>query len=119
MSLSSDELNVLVYRYLLESGFAHSAFAFSSEAHLNKVLNAVQTEHVAPGSLIAYVQKGLQFDEIEAHVNEDGTEVLCDQPFSVLYKHECKIKSKRKLFDPDGKIDLLRFSCGYLLLFFN
>ncbi len=70
MSLTSDELNVIVYRYLLESGFSHTAFAFASEAHLNKVLNALQTEHVAPGSLIAYVQKGLQFEEIEAHVNE-------------------------------------------------
>jgi transducin (beta)-like 1 len=70
MSLSSDELNVLVYRYLLESGFVHTAFAFSSEAHMNKVLNSVQAQDVTPGSLVAFVQKGLQFDEIEAHVNE-------------------------------------------------
>jgi transducin (beta)-like 1 len=29
---------------------------------------------------------------------------MCEQPFSVLYKHECKIKAKRKLFDPEGMI---------------
>jgi transducin (beta)-like 1 len=30
--------------------------------------------------------------------------VMCEQPFSVLQKHECKIKSKRRLFDPEVPI---------------
>ena len=29
MSINSDELNYLVYRYLQESGFTHSAFTFA------------------------------------------------------------------------------------------
>lgn len=33
---------------------------------------------------------------------------MCDQPFSVLQKHDCKMKTKRKLFDPDGNQTWLR-----------
>ena len=32
MSFSSDEVNFLVYRYLQESGFDHSAFTFGAES---------------------------------------------------------------------------------------
>ena len=35
MSLASDEMNYLVYRYLLESGFTHSAFAFGHESRVD------------------------------------------------------------------------------------
>lgn len=70
MSVTSDEVNVLVYRYLLESGFSHSAFSFAHEAHLAKAPMALSMDQIAPGMLVAYIQKGLQFDEIEAHVNE-------------------------------------------------
>jgi transducin (beta)-like 1 len=68
MSLTSDDVNTLVYRYLLESGFTHTAFAFNHEAHLAKA--PISMEHIPPGSLVTYIQKGLQFDEIEAHINE-------------------------------------------------
>jgi hypothetical protein len=36
MSVSSDEVNLLVYRYLLESGFGHSAFTFANESGVAK-----------------------------------------------------------------------------------
>ena len=35
--LSSGEVNFLIYRYLLESGFGHAAFAFASESEVNKL----------------------------------------------------------------------------------
>lgn len=34
MSFNSDEVNYLVYRYLQESGFAHSAYVFGIESHV-------------------------------------------------------------------------------------
>lgn len=34
MSFSSDEVNYLVYRYLQESGFTHSAYVFGMESHV-------------------------------------------------------------------------------------
>ena len=36
MAISSDEVNFLVYRYLQESGFVHSAFTFAFESVLAK-----------------------------------------------------------------------------------
>ena len=36
MSYSTDELNFLVYRYLQESGFCHSAFVFGQESHISQ-----------------------------------------------------------------------------------
>ena len=39
MAISSDEVNFLVYRYLQESGFHHSAFAFGYESFANRYGN--------------------------------------------------------------------------------
>lgn len=68
MSLSSDEVNFLVYRYLLESGFVHSAYAFAHESGITK--SNIDGNEVSHAALISYIQKGLQFDEIEMHVSE-------------------------------------------------
>jgi hypothetical protein len=34
--LHSDEINLLIYRYLQESGFFHTAFTFCAEANLGR-----------------------------------------------------------------------------------
>eukprot|EP00823_Brevimastigomonas_motovehiculus_P003575 TRINITY_DN219_c0_g1_i2.p1 TRINITY_DN219_c0_g1~~TRINITY_DN219_c0_g1_i2.p1 ORF type:complete len:780 (+),score=268.94 TRINITY_DN219_c0_g1_i2:53-2392(+) len=99
MSLTSDELNHLIYRYMVESGFVHSAFCFGHESLVTK--SNIATSDVPPGALISFVQKGLQYTEIEAHLNDDGTETLCDEPFSVLNPHTCKAKSKKRIHDLD------------------
>ena len=36
MSFSTDEVNFLVYRYLQESGFSHSAYVFGQESHISQ-----------------------------------------------------------------------------------
>ena len=70
MSLTSDEMNYLVYRYLLESGFTHAAFALGNESYVDgRKLTDGQRE-VPPGALISFVQKGLQYCELEANLNE-------------------------------------------------
>eukprot|EP00948_MAST-09A_sp_MAST-9A-sp1_P000852 g852.t1 len=76
MSLSSDELNLLVYRYLQESGFVHSAFTFAYESLVAK--SSVSNKQIPPGSLISLVQKGLQLIDIESTLNDDGTERISD-----------------------------------------
>lgn len=73
MSLTADEVNILVYRYLEESGFAHTAFSFVAESQITKSPTA--KVKLPPGALLAFLQKGLQYTEIEAHLNEDGTAV--------------------------------------------
>lgn len=98
--LTSDELNFLVYRYLLESGFVHSAFVFGGESYIAKT-NIEDTAQLVPGALISFVQKGLQYLEIESHINDDGTETVCDEAFSVMKPHVCSSNTtKKRIFEP-------------------
>ena len=87
MSITSDEVNFLVYRYLLESGtfseplswtygipspsvagFQHSAFTFGLEAHVHQ--SSINGSAIPPGALIAVLQKGLQYVEAEVSIAE-------------------------------------------------
>ncbi|CAL9057088.1 WD40 repeat-containing protein HOS15-like isoform X1 [Musa acuminata AAA Group] len=79
-TITSTELNYLVFRYLQESGLTHSAFALGYEAGINKC--AIDGNQVPPGALITLVQKGLQYIELEA--NLDNTDVDADDDFSFL-----------------------------------
>jgi len=71
MSLTSDEVNYLVFRYLQESGFQHAAFTFGHECLIHKV--DVNGNDVPPGCLVSFLQKGLQYLELEANLNSDGS----------------------------------------------
>ncbi|XP_063722821.1 F-box-like/WD repeat-containing protein TBL1XR1 [Symsagittifera roscoffensis] len=71
MSIGSDEINYLIYRYLQESGFNHTAFVFGTESHMSETnINGGQ---VPPGALISIIQKGMQYVEAEISTNEDGS----------------------------------------------
>lgn len=73
--ISSDEVNYLVFRYLMESGmssplplsagFTHAQFAMQQEAAIHR--GDVDKTLVKPGALVAMLQKGLQYTEVEAH----------------------------------------------------
>lgn len=71
--LSSGEVNFLVYRYLLESGFGHAAFAFGNESDVGRV--DVRGKDVPVGALVSFIQKGFQLVELEANLNANGTDV--------------------------------------------
>ena len=86
ISLSSEEVNVLVYRYLLESGMEHTAFTFHSEASMGR--SAYTNAEMAPGALVTYLQKGLLYLFIETHVGPEGLHVNCEEPFSLLRPHD-------------------------------
>mmetsp|Transcript_13257 Transcript_13257/g.22832 ORF Transcript_13257/g.22832 Transcript_13257/m.22832 type:complete len:513 (+) Transcript_13257:98-1636(+) len=94
MSITSDEINYLVYRYLQESGFLHSAFTFSHESLVHK--SNIKTADVPTGALISYLQRGLQYTELESHLAEDGSQIDCDESFSLLCPHKCVPKEKKK-----------------------
>ncbi|XP_015782775.1 F-box-like/WD repeat-containing protein TBL1XR1-A [Tetranychus urticae] len=72
MSFSSDEVNYLVYRYLQESGYIHSAYTFGIESHINS--SNINGSLVPPSALLNIIQKGLQYTEAEISIGEDGTE---------------------------------------------
>lgn len=79
-SITSNELNFLVYRYLQESGFTHAAFALGYEAGINKT--NIDGNLIPPGALITFVQKGLHYVELEANLESDKLEG--DDDFSFL-----------------------------------
>ncbi|KAJ2815256.1 hypothetical protein IWW50_006880, partial [Coemansia erecta] len=94
MVLKSDDVNYLVYRYLRESGFLHTSYIFQFESQLHK--NDEEMPNVEPGSLIRVLQKGLQYMDVETHLNEDGTARLCTAPFSLVGKHVCSVHAEAR-----------------------
>ncbi|KAI8370754.1 WD40-repeat-containing domain protein [Choanephora cucurbitarum] len=89
MVLTSEEVNIIVYKYLQESGFRHTSFAFQYESQVEK--STYRDAQIQPGALINIIHKGLQFMEIEAHMNEDGELMECSVPFSLLEPHHCEL----------------------------
>eukprot|EP01052_Picozoa_sp_SAG31_P010703 SAG31_NODE_594_length_13670_cov_2.624642_5_plen_497_part_00 len=69
-TVTSDDINYLVYRYLQESGFVHSAFSFGYESYVNK-LN-INGAEIPPGALVSFLQKGLQYCEIESQLASEA-----------------------------------------------
>jgi transducin (beta)-like 1 len=65
--------------YVLAAGFIHSAFVLGYEAGLHK--KSMDGNHVPPGALVSFVQKGLQYLELEANLNDVSSSFL--QPESV------------------------------------
>ncbi|KAK9946439.1 hypothetical protein M0R45_011905 [Rubus argutus] len=89
ISINSTELNYLVFRYLHESGFTHSAYAFGFEAGINK--STIDGNLVPPGALVTFLQKGLQFLELEADLGNSSDADMDDdlsflQPLDFITK---------------------------------
>ncbi|KAJ7966560.1 F-box-like/WD repeat-containing protein [Quillaja saponaria] len=78
--ITSAELNFLVFRYLHESGFTHSAFALGYEAGIDK--SSIDGNLVPPGALVKFVQKGIQYLELEANLRSSDADI--DDDFSFL-----------------------------------
>ncbi|KAJ3064848.1 hypothetical protein HDU98_011778 [Podochytrium sp. JEL0797] len=95
VSITSDEVNYLVYRYLVESEAAvhtrtatHAQVgAASSKDAAPDVLRLVAQSSVAPGALLHFLQKGLLYAEVEAHA--DPLLPPCKAPFSLTRPHVC------------------------------
>ncbi|KAA8531623.1 hypothetical protein F0562_006332 [Nyssa sinensis] len=94
-SFTSDELNYIVFRYLRESGFAHSAFVLGCEAGIDKC--SIDGNLVPLGALITFVQKGHQYMEMEANLTcQSDTDV--DEDFSFLQSLDLITKDAHELW---------------------
>ncbi|RZB57209.1 WD40 repeat-containing protein HOS15 [Glycine soja] len=108
-SISSAELNYLVYRYLQESGFTHAAFTFGYEAGINKC--SIDGNLVPSGALVTFIQKGLQYFEMEANLSNCDADLEEDfsflQPLDLITKdvHELRqmISERRKKLQKERK----------------
>ncbi|MCD7470778.1 hypothetical protein HAX54_010888 [Datura stramonium] len=107
ISITSAELNYVVFRYLHESGFSHSAFTLGYEAGINK--STIDGNLVPPGALVTFVQKGIQYLELETNLSNDDTDRDEDfqflQPLDLITKdvYELKkiIKEKKEKLQKD------------------
>ncbi|RDX90712.1 WD40 repeat-containing protein HOS15, partial [Mucuna pruriens] len=108
-SISSAELNYLVFRYLQESGFTHAAFTFGYEAGINKC--SIDGNLVPSNALVTFVQKGLQYFEMEVNLSNCDADLEEDfsflQPLDLITKdvHELRqmISERRKKLQKERK----------------
>ncbi|BAT75639.1 WD40 repeat-containing protein [Vigna angularis] len=111
-SISAAELNFLVFRYLQESGFTHAAFTFGYEAGINKC--SIDGNLVPQGALVTFVQKGLQYFEMEANLSNCDADLEEDfsflQPLDIITKdvHELRqiISERRKKLQKERKKEI-------------
>jgi transducin (beta)-like 1 len=79
MSLTSDELNYLIWRYLQESGLQVSALAMLDESTVAD-FDARYSHAVPIGSLVNLVQKGMLYSYADQLVEQNG-EVLTEEEY--------------------------------------
>ena len=72
MSVSSEEINLLVQRYLQELGFEHTAFAFGCESQIPS--KPIANREIPVGSLVYLVQKGIIYSQMEAAADEAASQ---------------------------------------------
>ncbi|CAN3500937.1 SIR4-interacting protein Sif2p [Diutina catenulata] len=75
MSLSSSELNYLVWRYLQESGFELAAYALDKHsgcsASVDRPDNDEFTKKIFPGALVDLVQKGILYSVTDEEITRE------------------------------------------------
>lgn len=98
--LTPDQLNYLVYRYLLEAGYQHTAFSMSGETGVLDL--GISPEQVPVASLVGLVQRGLQLADIELHTDASGQLHLCDQEFDLFTPHTC-LNAERLVLDAEAE----------------
>ena len=67
MSVAQEAVNLLVWRYMKESGFEHSAFLFESESQIDTT--SVDVQQIPSVALVTYLQKALRYMENEKMIN--------------------------------------------------
>lgn len=71
MSVSLDEMNYLVWRYMQENGFPHAAYVFDTESQASST--NIPGSQVPPGGLISLLQKSLIYLKIEKSIREKSS----------------------------------------------
>ncbi|KAJ7110376.1 WD40 repeat-like protein [Mycena crocata] len=90
LRMTADEINCLVHQFLLDSGFKHTAFSLSMEAHLENSPNF--SKHIPRGELVDLLCKSLLYREVEAHWRGDHLALNCKAGFSLLEPHVCSLE---------------------------
>nr|UXY87909.1 regulator of epidermal growth factor receptor [Cryptomonas curvata] len=91
LGYKNQELDLLLFFYLQECGYHHSAFTFSHESNLNfsEEINQI----IPPGLLVSIYQRGLLYSEIEAIFPQS----CFDNPRSPVLDFLCEKKKNLSL----------------------
>ncbi|KAJ6520391.1 WD40 repeat-like protein [Mycena sanguinolenta] len=88
--MTADEINCLVYAFLIDSGFKHTAFTLCMEGHLESSPNF--SKHIPRGELVDLLSKSLLYREVESHWKADHLALNCKAGFSLLEPHVCSLE---------------------------
>eukprot|EP00892_Ulva_mutabilis_P000400 jgi/Ulvmu1/10360/UM061_0043.1 len=73
MALTSTDVNYMIYLYLLESGYAHSAFIFGNETKAKDA--PTSPGEFCPSALVDLIQKGILYKELQTRIAANGNPV--------------------------------------------
>ncbi|KAJ7664938.1 WD40 repeat-like protein [Mycena rosella] len=90
--ITADEINCLVYAFLVDSGkcFKHTAFSLCMEGRLENSPNF--SKHIPRGELVDLLSKALLYREVESHWKADHLASNCKAGFSLLDPHICSLE---------------------------
>ena len=89
--LRGEDVNSLVYKYLLEQGFTHTAYLFEREAAIDS--EALLAKRLQPYLLTSIIEKGMLLRYLELHTDQEETRV-CSAPYSLFEEHSCDLVEK-------------------------
>ncbi|KAI5898063.1 WD40 repeat-like protein [Schizophyllum commune H4-8] len=102
ISITSDEINALIYAYLQDSGLSHTAFCLRTESKLDE--SPCFSTHIPRGELIELLSKALLYIEVEHHWKRTPETRSCKNTFRLLERHVCAPSSrKQKLAAEEAK----------------
>lgn len=94
MSITTDEVNYLIWRYFQEAGLEISAYALDDETDVH-TLDATYEKHVPLGCLIDLIQKGILYSKMKSLVESSKTQLDQDDLINMNFNfftalHEIK-----------------------------
>ncbi len=108
MSLTANELNYLIWRYLQEGGLDLSAYALQDETKVDQYEKRLGSK-VPLGCLVDLVQKGILYDKVNELVTKEGKTVAEDvvsldfNLFGALKEEATKEDLKKRRLSKDNK----------------
>lgn len=126
--MSADEINCLVYSFLIDSGkhtftehlplfttlfsagFKHSAFSLCMEGRLESSINF--RKHIPRGELVDLLGKSLLYREVESHWKADHLATHCKAGFSLLDPHVCSLEPPKQQLPPLLALGYVQYPLG-------
>lgn len=116
MSVSMDEINYLIWCYMQENGFPHTAFVFETESFTEST--NICHSHIPPNSLITLLQKSLLYLRLEKSIKDargSSDPQLQKEIQNVMSMFPSKDSNSRDDNSNDVKIGYVDKSVGKLL----